>query len=59
MKRPIGIRLDGCIYSSNDEDLSEEEFPNAFIEFIEEKGWYFGGGLFQIDEEGNHIQDIE
>ncbi|MDW0110212.1 hypothetical protein [Sporosarcina aquimarina] len=59
MKRPFGIRLAGCVYATNDEDLSEEEFSNAFIEFIEEKGWYFGGGLYQIDEEGNVIPDNE
>lgn len=59
MKRPFGIRLDGCVYATHDEDLSEEEFSNAFIEFIEEKGWYFGGGLYQIDEEGNVIPDHE
>ncbi|WAA12792.1 hypothetical protein [Fervidibacillus halotolerans] len=59
MKKPYGIRLDGCIYTNNEKDLSEEEFSNAFIEFIEEKGWNFGGGLYQIDEEGNFILDIE
>lgn len=59
MKRPLGIELDGCVYATNGEDLSEEDFFNAFIEFIEEKGWYFGGGLNQIDEEGNYIRDIE
>lgn len=59
MKRPFGIRLDGCVYATNGEDLSEEVFSNAFIEFIEEKGWYFGGGLNQIDEEGNFIPDNE
>lgn len=59
MKKPYGIRLDGCVYTNNEKDLSEEEFSNAFIEFIEEKGWNFGGGLYQIDEEGNFIPDIE
>ncbi|WP_246880351.1 hypothetical protein [Sporosarcina sp. 6E9] len=53
LKRPFGIRLDGCVYATSGEDLSEEEFSNAFIEFIEERGWYFGGALYQIDEEGN------
>jgi len=59
LKKPYGIRLDGCVYTNNEKDLSEEEFSNAFIEFIEEKGWNFGGGLYQIDEEGNFIPDIE
>lgn len=59
MKRPFGIKLDGCVYATSKEDLSEEEFSNDFIEFIEKRGWYFGGVLSQIDEEGNHIPDIE
>lgn len=59
MKRPCGIRLNGCVYATNGEDLSEEDFSNAFIEFIEEKGWNFGGALYQIDENGYFIPDIE
>ena len=59
MKRPLGIELDGCVYATNSEDISEEDFSNAFLEFIENKGWYFGGGLNQIDEEGNDIRNIE
>lgn len=31
---------------------------DAFIEFIESKGWSFGGGIYQIDEEGSKIEDI-
>lgn len=42
MKNPLGIKLDGCVYSLN-----------------EEKGWCFGGELSQIDEEGNHVINIE
>lgn len=57
MKKPFGIKLDGCIYSIDGESLSEEDFSNAFIEFIEERNWYFGGGLYQVDEEGNHVPD--
>jgi len=59
LKKPYGIKLDGCVYTNNEKDLSEEEFSNAFIEFIEEKGWNFGGGLYQIDEEGKFIPDFE
>lgn len=43
LKRPIGVKIEGCIYSNND------EFPDAFIEFVENKGWNFGGGSYQID----------
>lgn len=59
LKKPLGIKIDGCIYATNEEDIIEEEFWNVFIKFIEEKGWYFGGGLNQIDEEGNYILDIK
>lgn len=58
MKKPLGIHLDGCVYRDNGDDLSEEEFSNAFIEFIEERGWHFGGGLNQVDEDGNDVLDI-
>ena len=58
MKKPFGVKLDGCVYTNDGEDLSEEEFSNAFIEFIEERGWYFGGGLYEVDEDGNHVSNI-
>lgn len=35
MKNPLGIQLDGSVYTINGENLTEEEFSNAFIE---EKG---------------------
>lgn len=41
----------------NEDDLKHDEFLDAFIKFVENKGWNFGGGSFQIDEEGNHIFD--
>lgn len=59
MKRPIGVLVEGCIYTDNGTDLSHEEFLNAFIEFVESNGWHFGGGSCQIDEEGKKIDDIE
>lgn len=33
--------LDGCVYTNDEEDLSEEEFSNAFVEFIEKKRMEF------------------
>lgn len=59
MKRPIGVQIEGSIYANNSDGLTQEEFLDAFIEFGENRGWSFGGGSFQIDEEGNHIDDIE
>ncbi|GGA79386.1 hypothetical protein [Ornithinibacillus halotolerans] len=58
MKRPIGVQIKGSIYSNDGKDLKHDEFLDAFIEFIDRKGWSFGGGSSQVDEEGNKIDDI-
>jgi uncharacterized protein YggL (DUF469 family) len=58
MKRPFGVRIEGFVYS-NEGDLGHNEFLDAFIEFIESKGWNFGGGTYQIDEEGEKIDVID
>jgi uncharacterized protein YggL (DUF469 family) len=55
MKQPIGIEINGTIYS-NEGNIEEEEFFEAFIEFVESKGWFFGGGISQIDGVGNVIK---
>ncbi|WP_391117130.1 hypothetical protein [Psychrobacillus sp. L3] len=59
MKRPIGVQIEGCIYTNNGNDLKHDEFWNAFIDFVESNGWNFGGGGSQIDYEGKKIDDIE
>ncbi|MCP3764682.1 hypothetical protein NLX67_20295 [Domibacillus sp. A3M-37] len=59
MKKPVGVQIEGSIYASDGEDLGNNQFLDAFIEFIENKGWSFGGGSFQIDEEGKKINDID
>ena len=59
LKKPIGVQIEGSIYTNNRNDLKHDEFLNAFIEFLENNGWNFGGGSFQIDEEGKHIADAE
>lgn len=58
MNRPIGVQLEGTIYAK-DGDLGHNDFINAFIEFVESKGWLFGGGSFQIDYDGEKIDDID
>lgn len=58
MKRPIGIEINGTIYSIEG-NIGENEFFESFIEFIESKGWFFGGGISQIDGEGNTIEVID
>lgn len=59
LKRPIGIQIEGCIYANDGENLKHDEFLDAFIDFIESKGWNFGGGSSQVDEEGKKIDDID
>ena len=31
-------------------EITLDEFTDAFIEFIESKGWYFGGGFREIQD---------
>ncbi|WP_163103513.1 50S ribosome-binding protein YggL [Peribacillus alkalitolerans] len=59
LKRPVGVQIEGYIYANNGDDLKHDEFLDAFIEFIESKGWSFGGGSSQIDVEGKKITDID
>jgi len=54
MKSPFGIHIEGSIYANNGDDLKHAEFMEAFIDFVESKGWSFGGGSTQIDEEGKN-----
>lgn len=37
------IEINGCCEVS--ESLTLDEFNDLFIDFIEEHGWYFGGGI--------------
>ncbi|MBU2660273.1 hypothetical protein [Bacillus cabrialesii] len=53
-----GVKIEGVIYSLEG-DLGHNKFLDDFLEFIESKGWQFGGGSFQVDEEGKHIDDID
>ncbi|MGO0711896.1 hypothetical protein P5408_003090 [Bacillus subtilis] len=52
------VKIEGVIYSLEG-DLGHNKFLDEFLEFIESKGWQFGGGSFQVDEEGKHIDDID
>ena len=44
-----GVKISGTVFAENG-DLSHDEFLDAFIEFIESKGWEFGGGSRQIHQ---------
>lgn len=57
-KRSNGVQIEGSIYAKKG-DLGVNEFIDAFIDFIESKGWSFGGGPTQIDEKGNKIDAID
>ena len=41
MERKL-ISIEGTIFNDND-NITEEEFLDAFCKFLEDKGWYFGG----------------
>jgi hypothetical protein len=58
MNQPIGIEINGTIYSIEG-NIGENVFFESFIEFIESKGWFFGGNISQIDGEGNAIVEID
>ena len=55
-KNQLGVHIDGCIFA-NDENanIDPDEFWDAFIEFVESNGWHFGGGIKQVDEDGEAV----
>ena len=40
------IEIEGCVEVPI--ELTMDEFMDKFIAFIEENGWYFGGGMNEI-----------
>jgi len=40
------IEINGCVEIPN--EITVDEFSDAFIEWIESKGWWFGGGFNEI-----------
>ena len=46
------FEIHGCIEVPP--EMTEEEFWNRFIRFVEENGWSFGGGISEI-RDGWHI----
>lgn len=43
------IKINGCIEVPH--DLTEDDFSNIFIDFVEDHGWYFGGSIKEFKEE--------
>lgn len=59
------FEIQGCIEVPS--EVTEDEFWEAFIGFIEAKGWLFGGGIQQIQDgyyilpdgsRGQHVLDV-
>lgn len=42
------FEIHGCIEVPP--EMTEEEFWNRFIRFVEENGWRFGGGISEIQD---------
>ena len=47
------IEINGCIEIPP--EMSIDEFSEAFLELIEQKGWYFGGGFREIVD-GHYVE---
>ncbi len=43
------FEINGCIEVPP--DVTEDEFSDAFFEFLESKGWFFGGGMVEIQDD--------
>ena len=43
------IETGGCIEVLD--EITMDEVSDAFVEFIESKGWYFGGGFHELPDE--------
>ena len=55
-KKWLGIEINGSLFADDKEiDIDEAKFFKEFIEFIESRGWSFGGGISQVDEDGEYI----
>ena len=46
------IEINGTVFSENiNEDITEKEFTDAFLDFIESRGWLFGGTVSEDNDE--------
>ena len=57
------IEIGGCI--TVPKDISADAVIDAFIDWVESNGWYFGGGFkeivdgYYVDEKGNPVEPID
>lgn len=59
------FEINGCIEVCP--EVTEDEFWEKFIDFVEANGWYFGGGIKEIQDgyyvmpdgsRGSSVQDV-
>lgn len=44
-----GVQLDGIVTDSQGRSLTEEEFSESFLTFLETNGFLFGGMIQEVD----------
>lgn len=44
MAKGTWVEINGGVARDDGKDLTDDEFLDAFIDFVESKGWHFGGG---------------
>ena len=49
------ISLSGCVEVQD--DVTVDDFYDAFIAFVESKGWFFGGGIYELPAEDNGTEE--
>ena len=56
------IEIGGCIIVPR--DIPKDEVIDAFIDWVESKGWFFGGGFkeivdgYYVDHNGNRLERV-
>lgn len=48
------FNIEGIVETSD--NISLDDIIDEFINFIESKGWTFGGGLVEVDRQGKRIK---
>jgi hypothetical protein len=55
-KNQIGVLIDGCVFANDrNRNVDLDAFLDAFLEWVELNGWHFGGGVRQVDEDGEPV----
>lgn len=53
------VTINGVVYKSNGEPLTEEEFSKMFIEWLESQGLSFGGVIVNAGEDDEAYEVIK